>query len=344
MDNLIPQNNNFSAASSNNGVATMGNHSTAVDIARASKEVEAKMLIARKFPRDEGASYNKLMNTCSRSKFAATAIYSYPKGGQKIEGPSIRLLEAAARAWGNIEWGWREINRYEKSSLIEAYAWDLETNSRPKLEFVVEHTIDTKKGPKLLASERDIYEKLANYAARRLRKCLEQVIPEDVREDAKQRCNQALINDIGDIKQKIRSMIEAFKEFGVTPDVIEKRIGNKLNACSSAQIMNLGKIYTSLKDGVSEAADWFDMDVEVKATPAKEKAAPKAKVKPPEDDPKEMEDLKAKVSELAMKAQGLLDDAAFDKAMSRVKTDTVKNAKKGVDILNTIMADAVKVK
>jgi hypothetical protein len=341
--NNLPVDSNFSAINSPNGVATVGGHSTAVDIARASKEVEAKLIMARKFPRDEGASYNKLMNTCSRSKFAASAMYSYPKGGTKVEGPSIRLAEAAARAWGNVEFGFREISRYEKSSLVEAFAWDLETNSRTTIEFTVEHIVDTRQGPKALKSERDIYEKIANYAARRVRKVILQMIPEDVIEDAIIQINKALMQDIGDIKKKIRSMTEAFKEFGVTPDLIEKKIGNKLNACSSSQIVNLGKIYTSLKDGMSEPSDWFDMEIEVKPTKEKAKPKPKANTSPTDDESEEaLGGLKEKLSELVMKAQGDLEPTAFDKVMTKVKSDTVRNARKSIDVLNTVLADSVK--
>lgn len=62
-------------------------------------------------------------------------------------------------------------------SIVEAYAWDLETNTRRTTHFEVFHIRDTKQGPKILTEERDIYETIANQASRRMRGCILQLIP-----------------------------------------------------------------------------------------------------------------------------------------------------------------------
>lgn len=305
------------------------NHATEVDVARSSKEVEAMVLMAKKFPRNEHDAYAKLMNTCSRNKFAATATYSYPKGGQKVEGPSIRLAEAAARAWGNMQFGIREITRIKGKSVVESFCWDLESNVRSNIEFTVEHTRDTKQGPKPLTSERDIYEIIANYGARRLRKCILELIPEDVIEDALNECNKAMHSNIGDIKEKIRAMTTKFKELGVQPEHIEKRLGNKLSACTVTQIVGLSKIYTSLNDGMSEASDWFDLEIKV---------IPEKKLEL--EDQQAMEDARKKLTELSQIAQSKLDDKTYDKIMTNLDLDTLKGLRRGIDVLTTKIADA----
>lgn len=142
---------------------------TEMMISRQAQEVQAAMVVAKKFPRDEYASIEKIKRTCQRSTLAEQAIYSYPKGGQNVSGPSVRLAEALAQNWGNIDYGIIELDQKDGKSEMMAYAWDLETNTRVTKIFNVEHKRDTKKGSYVLTDSRDIYEATANFGARRMR-------------------------------------------------------------------------------------------------------------------------------------------------------------------------------
>ena len=59
-----------------------------------------------------------------------TAVYNYPRGGQMVSGPSIRLAEVVAQNWGNLSFGIKELQQLPGESVAMAYAWDLETNTR----------------------------------------------------------------------------------------------------------------------------------------------------------------------------------------------------------------------
>ena len=69
-------------------------------ITRQAQEVQAAMVIAKKFPRDEAKAFDKIMRSCQRKGLAEQAEYTYPRGGQKVMGPSIRLAESIAQNWG----------------------------------------------------------------------------------------------------------------------------------------------------------------------------------------------------------------------------------------------------
>ncbi|MDT1904179.1 hypothetical protein FPK34_26285, partial [Acinetobacter baumannii] len=69
-------------------------------------------------------------------------------------------------------------------STVEAFAWDVETNTRQTKVFQVPHIRYTRNGSKKLTDPRDIYELVANNGARRLRACILGVIPGDVIDDA----------------------------------------------------------------------------------------------------------------------------------------------------------------
>lgn len=72
-------------------------------------------------------------------------MYEYPRGGTKVTGPSIRLAEAMAQNWGNLDYGLIELEQKAGESQVMAYAWDLETNTRQTIVFSVPHIRATKR-------------------------------------------------------------------------------------------------------------------------------------------------------------------------------------------------------
>ena len=174
----------------NNTSAMMRTTQSEMMVSRQTQEVQAAMVIAKRFPRNETQSYNRIMRACQRKKLAETAMYEYPRGGTKVTGPSIRLAEAMAQNWGNIDFGIVELEQKAGESQVMAYAWDLETNTRQTKIFSVPHIRSTKKGNIPLTDPRDIYELVANQGARRLRACILGVIPGDGVDAALEECNK----------------------------------------------------------------------------------------------------------------------------------------------------------
>ena len=235
------------------------NSMVSVAESRAVAEVQAQYVIAKKFPRDENASYMRIMKACERPFLAEQAMYAYPRGGQLVTGPSIRLAEAMAQAWGNIDCGIREVSQSDGVSVAEAYAIDLETNTRIAKTFHVPHSRDTKQGKKRLTDSRDIYELVANQGSRRLRACILGVIPGDVIDAAVGQCGKTLESSDVPMADQIRKLVLAFDELGVKPDNIEKRLGHKLDATIPQEIVTLRGIYKSIKDGMADRSQFFDI-------------------------------------------------------------------------------------
>lgn len=226
---------------------------------RAVAEVSASMMLARRFPRDEIAARDKIVNAFTRSSLAEVSKYSYARGGTDIEGASIHSLQAIARLWGNIRCGVEEVSRGNGQSECRAYAMDMETGFYDEKTFVVRHVRDTKQGPKPLSDERDLYELIANMGARRKRACLEAVIPDDVIEEAMNQAEVTLKTQF-EIKPEFLARLQsAFDKYGVTKQMIELRIQRHIDAMTPAQAVQLKKIHMSLKDGMSKPEDWFDM-------------------------------------------------------------------------------------
>lgn len=268
----LPDSGNAALAAHNNQAAAPVSAVASTDQQRAIAEAQAALVIAASRPRDEIAARERLLTACSRLNLAKGALYEYERGKETVSGPSIRLAEAAARAWGNMTYGFREMSREQGKSEVEAYAWDLETNTKAVRQFAVRHWRDTKKGGYALKEERDIYELVANYAQRRVRATILEIIPGDVIEDAVRQCETTMKAEVGDIKEARKNMLSVFQPFGVLQEHIEARLGHRLDAIQAGEILRLWKIYNNIKDGVSKPEDWFDMTL----TPADAATAAKA--------------------------------------------------------------------
>lgn len=248
----------------------------ATESSRAVAEVQAALFIARTNPRDQKRAMDRILNACCRPSLAESAIYAYAKGGSSITGPSIRLAEAVAQQWGNMQFGIRELSNQGGKSEVQAFAWDVETNTRREITFTVPHIRHTKKGSYKLEDPREIYELVANQGSRRLRACILAVVPGDVVEAAVNQCQLTLQSHTDVTAEGIKKLIEAFEPMGVTKAQIEKFCQCRAEAIKPAQIVRLRSIYTSLRDAMSSPADWFEPDettqpaaaIETKAEPS----------------------------------------------------------------------------
>lgn len=283
---------------------------------RAVAEVQAAVMLAKRFPRTPQKSMDKILNECQRVSLAEKALYSYAKGGTDVTGPSIRLAEVIARNWENIDFGIKELSQKQGESEMMAYAWDLESNVRQVKVFTVRHIRHTKKGAYDLVDPREIYEAAANSGARRLRACVLGIIPGDVIDAAVSQCEETLRAKADTSPEAIKKMVEAFKEFHVSKEMIEKRIQRRMDAITPAQVISLRKIYISLKDDMSTSADWFEAEAQPQGAAAekpKGKAALKDALKGKQEETKKVDiDIQEQFNELWVNASEKAKEYAAD--------------------------------
>lgn len=276
-------------------------------VAREIQQVQGAIISAKMYPRDTGLALKRVENAAARVRLAEQAMYSYTRGGQEITGPSIRLAEVLAQSWGNLDFGFKELDRgFEGGtsySMVQAFCYDLETNVRRSIEFKVPHLRETRKETKALTSERDIYEFVANQASRRVRNCILSVIPGDIVEAGIEACEKTLAS-AGTLEEKRKKIVEAFAQVDVSVEEIERRLGKKMTSLSSTDYVQLRKIWKSLHDGASDKTDWFEPVLDPEKIKREQKAGAQAPV---------AHDDKTK-AELHMKALR----AEFGKAMAEV--------------------------
>lgn len=238
-----------------------------IESGRAIAEAQAATLAAKNWPRDIDSVLLNIVNTFKRKKAAENSSYAYKKGGQMVTGPSIRAAEAIAMSYGNMSYGTIELSRNEDSSEVMCFAHDLQTNVRSTKVFNIPNFRSSKdRGRVALTDDRDRYENLANMSARRLRSCILAVVPQDLVELALEQAEKTLQEDGKNtpLQDRVRNMLIAFQDLGVDQAMIETRLQHKTTAINEQELVQLRKIYTAIKDGMSDRKEFFKLKEEVK--------------------------------------------------------------------------------
>lgn len=247
----------------------------AIEASRAIAEAQSKLFIAKQFPRDESDAMNKMKRACSRMSLAAKAFYSFPRGGQTVTGPTIRFAEELARCWGNIDYGIKELSQDDGKSELQAYAWDLETNTQSVQNFTNPHKrekTDRKTNQVVmedLTSQRDIYENNANMATRRLRARILAVLPAWFVDDAILACQATLKGDgKASFEERKGNLITEFDRLGVDAATLKRYLKHDAMEMDTDEFIHLIGVFNSIKTGERKAKEWFDPDNTTSATAA----------------------------------------------------------------------------
>lgn len=98
-------------------------------------EVEMQLDAAHKYPRSIAAFRSEATSLATLSKEVASAcIYALPRGGKTLTGPSVRLAEICASAYGNLQYGARVVDVTDTEVVAQGVAWDMQKNVRVTIE------------------------------------------------------------------------------------------------------------------------------------------------------------------------------------------------------------------
>jgi hypothetical protein len=248
-----------------------GELSTSMQQSMARHEIEGAIVIARRFPRNEDAAYGRVMKSCERWSFASMARYSYPRGGQQIEGPSVNLAREVARCWTNIRYGCDIVHDDDTSRTVRGWAWDVETNCKETQDATFKKLIYRKRGGWQTPDERDLRELTNKHGAICVRNCLLHLVPPDLIDEAMRSSKSTLEKDAAkDPDEARRKMIRAFSTIGVTVDDLEAHLGHPLKQATPTEITDLRGIWKSISDGNSVWSEYVKQP-----DPQKSEGAPK---------------------------------------------------------------------
>jgi hypothetical protein len=254
--------------------ARAAGQATMVEQQRAIAEVQGAIIVAQQVPRDQTAALAAMLDSCGEPYLAERAFFRYPKGKVQneetgkwetnfITGLSVYLARELARIWGNIQYGVKELRRDDVAGESEmlAFAWDVQTNTRTEIVFIVKHVRDKKSGPEKLTDLRDIYENNANAGARRVRECILAILPPWFTEKAKVRCTKTNAEGGGKpLPERISAMLAWYLTLGVRQEQLERKVGRRVASWTGQDVAILTPIWRSLSAGETTVDDEFPVD------------------------------------------------------------------------------------
>jgi hypothetical protein len=234
---------------------------TAVEQARAVAEVQAAVMVAQAVPRDMGRAYADMRQACSRIRLAERAFYAVPNRGT---GPSVHLMRELARIFGNLQFGVHELRRDDAAGIseVQAFAWDVERNTRSTRTFIVPHARMKRQGGKQvrepLTDLQDIYLMNQNIGARAVRECIDSVLPKDYTDEAQQIAHDTIAKGDGaPIEARVADMVSRFDRLGITAKQLEERVGKGRPSWQPIDLAQLTILGQSIARGEVSKEDEF---------------------------------------------------------------------------------------
>jgi hypothetical protein len=249
-----------------------GETATAAVAERARASVEARFIMARRFPRDMDKVRTSLLKACQNPTFAKVAIYRKPIGEEGIEGPSIRMAEEVARCMGNIATEVDTVYDDVQKCIIAIGATDLESNLTHPLSVLVQKTVERKKprdgtiirGQRINsygdvvylveATDDEMLNKTAALVSKALRTCLLRLAPEWLLNEAMKMAYKTRADeDAKDPDEARKTIIDSFMGIGVDPPKLIEYVGHALDSLTPKELNELRGLFVAIRDG---EANW----------------------------------------------------------------------------------------
>lgn len=238
----------------------------AVEQARAVAQVAAAVKVAQQFPRDLARVRAELAEACASHDLAAVAFYALPNRGQ---GMTVHVLAELAVLWGNVDAGVHELRRDDAAGMseIQAFAWDVQRNSRHTRTFQVPHMIDTSERVRGVKIKRrqviedliDVYRNNMSVGARAYRECVARILPRWMLEEAERRLRETLRRGPGvPIEDRRAEAARWAARNGLTREQVEARVGRPYAQWSEEDVSRLEVVAASIDRGETTVAEQFD--------------------------------------------------------------------------------------
>ncbi len=234
MDNFSDDNDTMTAS---NSMAAVLNKS----------EIDQQITTAKQYPRSIKNFRNQAMEMATLTdSIANDCIYALPRGDKTIEGPSARLAEIVASAWGNCRAGARVISEDNEFVTAQGVFHDLERNVA--ITYEVRRRITYANGNKFNADMIGVTANAASSIA--LRNAVFKGVPKAFWDDIYQAARKTIMGDAKTLSTKRADAINYLQKFGATPEMICNTLAvSSVDDIGLEHLVTLRGIATAIKDG-----------------------------------------------------------------------------------------------
>jgi hypothetical protein len=230
----------------------------------ANSDLYAQLMVASMRPRSIGGFIAASITMATRNeKVAASCKYKLPfKGGQ--EGPSVRLAEICASAYGNLKFGSRIIRTEQTQVVAEGYALDLQMNNYASSE--VSMSIIDKNGRQYNADM--INTTCMAASGKAVRNAIFKIIPRAFIDEVADAAMSCAVGDLKTLPERRTAALERFAAKGVTAKMILEKFGKEsVEDIGLRELEELFGFYTAINDGDATVAEIFTVAATASTAP-----------------------------------------------------------------------------
>jgi hypothetical protein len=227
----------------------------AMPIASAAPEVDVQITTAKRYPRSVKRFLDEAQSmACIDDATAASMAYALPRSGKTISGPSVRLAEIMASAWGNLRAETRIAGEDAKHVTGEAMCWDLEKNVA--IRWQVKRRIVDKYGKRY---NDDMIVVTGNAAsAIAFRNAVFKIIPGSYVSKVLAAARKVAIGDAKNLSVTRDEAFACFRRFGITDDRILATLGKpSIEDVDIDDVATLRGFFTAIRDEGADVQEVF---------------------------------------------------------------------------------------
>lgn len=226
-----------------------------------SAEIDKQIATAKAYPRDPVAAVAEMQQLALfDEETAESCFYHLERKGKDgsmtiIEGPSIRLAEIAAAAWGNLRIATRIVGNDGRMVTVEAVAHDLQKNVASSKQ--VARSIQNKYGQ---TYSNDMVVMTINAASSLARRnAIYNVVPKVYVNKLVAECQEFVKGKAANgLRDRVQKVVKAFGKYGVTADMVCEKMGvATLDDIDADMVTRLIGIGNALKDGQTTVEEEF---------------------------------------------------------------------------------------
>lgn len=185
-------------------------------------EVECQLDAAHRYRRSIKTFLREALSLATITRpVAESCIYAVPRGGKPISGPSVRLAEICASAYGNLHIAARVLDAEEEEIVAQGVAWDLEKNLRVTVE--VRRKITDRNGRRFNADMINMTGSAAMSIA--LRNAIFRVVPRAYVDSIYAKVRLVAVGDAQTLAARRDEVMARLLKIGVTAERVFLRLG-----------------------------------------------------------------------------------------------------------------------
>lgn len=228
-------------------------------------EIDIQVATARRFPRSLKSFKDRALEMATLDQDTAeSCIYALPRDGKTIEGPSARLAEILASAYGHMRVEGRPVEDDGRFITARGTAWDIQNNVL--IAFETKRRITNKRGQRFSDDMVGVTANAATSIA--IRNAVLKVVPKAFWGPIYEACRKAAVGDASTLVQRRDAMLAYFLKMGVLNERVFQLLEVKgTEDITLEHLATLKGLATAIKEGDTTVDEAFGVQLhEPKAT------------------------------------------------------------------------------